>query len=214
MELKKAKKDMILGIIAVRLDNVKDVTRRSRLAFLITTIASCTIIITIWGVYFSTARNVALYPEDPLFASQQNQTTINNNLPLHTFNRRELVKEWIKTTNVSIDLLGVEVNINDFPFLGSLGIFVICFWLFFTFRRENRAIVSLLRDVKNDLNFPESSKKRGDDIWDIANLAFHGVANSLIFFTTGTNDKPLAHTDILEEKKLGGKRFLIVLLED
>jgi hypothetical protein len=214
MEINKEKKEMLLSIIAVRLDNVNDVTRRSRLAFIVTTIASCAIIISIWGVYLSTSRNVALYSGK--FATQQNQIQNSQQsqpsasaatpsqpnpiiLPLHEYNRRELIKEWIKNTNVAIDFLGIEVNINDFPFIGGLGMFVTCFWLFFTFRRENRAIVSLLRDVKNDLNFPEASEKKGDDVWDIANLAFHGVANSLIFFTTGTNDKPLSNKDIFPD---------------
>lgn len=206
MDLTTEKRKMILDIIEVRLDNVKDVTKRSRLAFLITTIASCAIIMTIWNVYFSTSRNVAL-----VHTSMENQKVLteapnSSTLPLPEHNRRELIKEWIKNVNVSINLLGIDIHINDFPLIGSLSLFVISFWLFFTIRRENRAIVSLLRDVKNDLEFTEENKQKGNDRWDIANLAYHGVANSLIFFTTQTNDSPLSDKDIFGgmQDKLNG----------
>ena len=58
--MEKDKREMLLETIEVRLDNVKDVTKRSRLAFLVVTIASCAILITMWNAYFSTVREIII----------------------------------------------------------------------------------------------------------------------------------------------------------
>ncbi|MFY9620227.1 MAG: hypothetical protein WAQ99_10505 [Pyrinomonadaceae bacterium] len=256
MELTKEKKEMIIKTIEVRLSGVSDATKRGRLAFLVITVASCAILITLWNAYFSYTRTMAFDKKasiataivpaavtaatiavnqpvliaNPGSITQQRQSPVIENqpvltpnpgpitqqrqLPLYEFNRRIVVDEWARNLNVSIGLLGIDINVNEFSLLGSFGLTIISVWYFFSLRRENRAIVSLLRDVTDDLNIPIKSEEgkaptwninRDDDKWDIANLAFHGVAQSLIFVNTGTDDKPMSGHNIFKRDRVEGK---------
>jgi hypothetical protein len=118
---------------------------------------------------------------------------------LYEHNRRAVSTEWIQSQNVNIGLLGVNVSVDQFSLLGSFTLMIISFWMLFSFRRENRAIVSLLRDVKNEVGRPNSRAKK-DDLWDIANLTFHGIAHKFIFAHTGRSDKPMSKQDIFRGK--------------
>lgn len=207
MRLTKERKEMMLKTIEVRLDGIKDASKRTSIAFLITIIASFALHIAMWNVYFSTARYIALYSEIELQEKQQKLSSpekysapADSTLPLHEFNRRELIKEWIKNTYIPINILGVSINVNDFPILGSMGLLIISYWLFFANRRENRAIISLLKDVKEDLNFPAENQKKYDDSWNIANFVFQGIKDRWISFTIISYDKPLPDTFIFGVK--------------
>lgn len=230
MELTKEKKDMIIKTIEVRLNGVGDATKRARLAFLVITVASCAILITLWNAYFSYTRSMALDNKKLVSESTQPVSTPSpipiteqRQLPLHEHNRRVVVAEWARNLSVSVGLLGIDINVNELPLLGSVALTIIALWYFFSLRRENRAIVSFLRDVTDDLKIPVKSEEgntptweinRDDDKWDIANLAFHGAAQSLIFVTTGTNDKPMSGENIFRVDNQDGHHIRPVKVTD
>jgi len=125
-----------------------------------------------------------------------------NPIPLYEYNRRAAVAEWIENQDINIGLLGIRVNVDQFSLLGGFALMIISFWMLFSFRRENRSIVSLLRDVKNEVHSPSKIPKE-DETWDIANLAFHGIVHKLLFANTGRSDKPMSKQDIFGEKTTG-----------
>lgn len=121
---------------------------------------------------------------------------------LYEHNKRAISEGWIENQNIRISLLGIGVNVDQFSLLGSAALMIISFWLLFSLRRENRAIVTLLRDVKQEIKRPkdETEKyRRGeykDDAWDIANLAYHGIVHKMVFAQTGSHDRPLVPQNI------------------
>ena len=64
-------------------------------------------------------------------------------------------EEWIQNQNINISLLGVHVNVDQFSLFGSATLMIISFWMLFSLRRENRAIVTLLRDVYDETKQPK-----------------------------------------------------------
>lgn len=238
--------------IEIRLEGVRDATKRSRLSFLVATIASAAIFVTIYSAYFSWSRTFA-FPEvppdieqtysqsqkpcekykaalekklelerqveikrqaeikgkEPVIKDEQFQNRIDVQpqqrfiLPLQEFNKRNAATEWTKTLSISINLLGIEANISDLPVVGSFSLMVISLWFLFTVRRENKAIVALLRDVYKETKFTKDNRNSN---WDIGNLAFQGAIHSLLFTSTNANDRPMSEEDIFEETATG-KRF-------
>jgi hypothetical protein len=126
-------------------------------------------------------------------------------LPVEELNRHKAAEEWVKTLSISINLLGIEVNVNDFGIIGSLSLVTIGLWLLFSVRRENRAIITLLRDAYWDTKFLKAKKYRTNK-WDIANMAFQGAVHSQIFIGAGRDDEPwstekIFATDFSRQKK-------------
>jgi hypothetical protein len=85
---------------------------------------------------------------------------------------------------------------NDLSLLGSCALMIISFWFVFNIRRENRAIVGLLRDVKNITNLENLPKDnlRNDNML-IASMAFQEIAHSLTFVSIA-KDSPLGAESI------------------
>lgn len=119
-------------------------------------------------------------------------------ISLYEENKRALSKEWIENQNVRINLLGISVNVDQFSLIGSFTLMIISIWMLFSSRRENRAIVTLLRDVKKEVGKPDGEKDTSDE-WDIANLTLHGIAHRLIFAQIGRNDLPMSEREIFDE---------------
>jgi hypothetical protein len=139
------------------------------------------------------------YPEigwNMRFTNKDAQTSL-----LSENNKKEIATEWIKNQSVSIDILGITINANEFSIIGSVILTLISIWLFFCIRRENRAIVSLLRDVRKDVNRPSDTQIKGDENWDIANLAFYGIVHKLLFSHTGGTDRPMSRNDVFDNER-------------
>ncbi len=143
---------------------------------------------------------------------------------LHEQTKRIISEEWARNQNINISLLGVHVNVDQFTLFGSVTLMCISFWMFLSVRRENRAIVTLLRDVYDEVGQPkggknskeyftkEQLKKLKDDEWDIANLAYQGIVHNLVFIKTGQQDRPMSHKDIFGPERSGLKGFIGILV--
>lgn len=150
-----------------------------------------------------------------------NTTFAEKNIPYSIYeqNKRAISEEWIENQNIRISLLGVNVNVDQFSLLGSATLMIISFWMLFSQRRENRAIVTLLRDVKEEVKRPKygknekhSKNEQQDDCWDIANLAFHGIVHNMIFAQTGRDDRPMSTQNIIPGEELKFRWRIINLL--
>lgn len=128
-------------------------------------------------------------------------------VPRYEFNRRIISQNWINSQDVGIGLLGVTVNVDQFSLLGSLTLMIISFWMLFSFRRENRSIVSLLRDITKETKRPDGRNRKGEK-WEIAHLVFQGIAHKLVFAHTGRSDQPMSKQDIFTEGHLLHQRIL------
>ncbi|SRR6266404_1545864 len=157
--------------LQLRLEGVREANKRARFALGAAIIASLAILTAVWNAYGSWNRFVPLVPQ---FATSE----------VTRLAQEELLKEWVKNQTVSVDILGIRVSIFDGALLGSIGLFVISLWLFFSVRRANRAIGFLLHDTKKE--------KLG---LDILRMVYHGVISTLIFIDTGNGDYPVCNLD-------------------
>jgi hypothetical protein len=123
-------------------------------------------------------------------------------------NQERLVSEWVSSQTISISLLGIRLTTFDLSVLGSLSLIVVMFWLFFVFRRENRAIVPFIKEMYDESkkieisanvdtgneefpireNSEINSKMRANEL---TNFVFHSVANSNLFTDIANNDNPM-----------------------
>lgn len=113
-------------------------------------------------------------------------------------NQEQAISEWIKNRTVSIGLLGIRIDATDFAVVGSFSLVVITVWFFFSVRRENRAIVTLLRDVHEDW-------KNGKLNLEVCKMVYYGIVNSLVFIDLRGGDAPiggLEKPELLDNEKI------------
>jgi hypothetical protein len=221
------KKNALIKTVDIRLEGVRDATQRGRLALLIMIVAYSAILLVMWNAHFAWNRKIA-FPTDmkvdkvdkyesseqrdkPCFPDPEIKCP-GHILSLDEYNRRNLAAQWLKSTDISIGLLGVTINSNDLDILGVSTLMMITTWLVFSLRRENRTIVALLRDINNETNF--TKKERYSDEWDVANLAFQGIVNNLIFVSVTKDDFPLGGKSIFEESDAQESKKVSPLLVD
>ena len=90
--------------------------------------------------------------------------------------------DWVKTQTITISPLGINISVSDLSVLGSLSLFFVSIWFYFSVRRENRVIGSLLRVTK-------------DDRPQIRNMIFTGIVSHLVFSDIGKGNNPIDHLD-------------------
>jgi hypothetical protein len=152
---------LVLKTIDSRLEAVKESTRRSRYVFIVMTIMSSAIIAGLWNSMVAWDRSWAF------------QKDVNS--------AQEVVRnEWLRNLYVSASLLGVRVNINDLAVIGSLSLVVIMVWYFFSQRRENRAIVGLLRDCYENKQM---------DV--LGNYIYEAIVQNIVFINMWGGDRPI-----------------------
>ncbi|HEY0427695.1 MAG TPA: hypothetical protein VGC76_07920 [Pyrinomonadaceae bacterium] len=143
------------------------------------TIATATILITLWNSILSWDRGMAFEKRSAVEYIAENQ--------------RNATSEWIKNMTVSVGLLGIRISSTDLAVIGSASLLIIMVWFFFSQRRENRAIVSLLRYCFEGLKNKELSK-------DVCELVYEGTVQSIVFIDMGGGDKPIEGLVPTDEK--------------
>ena len=177
-KVKKVKvNDVELKTVEIRLNGVKEATHRSRFVFLVMTIVTSAILITLWNSTFS--WNVGHATRE---RGRAEQPWSRESRIVH--NQDELISEWIKNRTISVGLLGIRVGVSDLAFIGSASLIVIMTWYFFSQRRENRAIVSLLRDCAEGLRDKRLTR-------ELCSMVYQGVVHSLVFIDLKKGDVPL-----------------------
>src|SRR5260370_22142672 len=133
--------------IELRLNAGRDATQRSRFVFIVMTIMTATILISLWNAMLSWDRGMAFEPRPQ--PSSVNANTQDLPASLVKANQETVTAEWLKNLVVSVGLLGIRISTNDLAVVGSVSLIVIMVWFFFSQRRVNRAIVGLLRDCND-----------------------------------------------------------------
>jgi hypothetical protein len=98
------------------------------------------------------------------------------------FGKRNLAGEWYKGRYIQVGLLGIHVTVGDFPVLATFSLLIIMLWFFYSSRRENRAIVSFLREMKKNQGYN----------FEIQKLVLEEIRNCLIFIRIDPDDHPLS----------------------
>jgi hypothetical protein len=167
----------------IRIAAARDAQRRSRYAFVVATIVAVAIFIaefnSTWS-WYSQFSSQNTFPKAPAMETRQEA-------------QKQLVQQWIKSSRMTVSLLGVDFGMSDAPVLGSVSLSVISLWFFFCIRRENHLIASVLRDATEETG---STRK----------TVFHGIVGYLVFTTITNDDEPIKSLD----QKLGDhKRFFL-----
>lgn len=134
-----------IDAIKLRLISVKESIQRTRFVFIIMTVASSAILFTIWNDRLS--RDRALAFDSPATTQRDSQSPE----PLSIYGRKQIVAEWYANRFTQVGLLGVRLSVADLQILGSFTLVVITIWFYYSNRNENRALVSLLKDVHEEL---------------------------------------------------------------
>lgn len=168
MELKES-------MYAIRIASAHDALKRSRLAFFVATVVSLAVLFATWNVYLSWYRGHAM--EDQW--SKTSEVTAEA--------QKTLVQEWVKSGTISVALLGIRVGVSDAAPLASFSLLITVIWFFYTVRRENHTIGTLLIDSQNENA-------------DLQSMVYHGVVSQLVFLDVSGGDDPIRHlTQVPEE---------------
>lgn len=170
-----------LSTLQIRLEAARESITRARLAFLVTTLLSMTVLVSLYNAYVSWYRG---------FALQQSFST--NEVTKHA--QLTLLEEWVRNQTIEIQLLGLRIGVSDLAFLASASIFVSTLWFFFCVRRENHVVGLLLADTD----------EKGEDVMA---MVYHGVASRMIFLDSTGSDYPIDSLQLASPRK-GGLPFV------
>src|SRR2546423_14685962 len=87
-------------LLTSRLEAINDAQKRSRLAFLLSSLAAGAILLALWNAYFSWDRQWADVQRKPESWGQEQLLN-------------EQIRAWAQTNTVDISLLGVRLSISD-----------------------------------------------------------------------------------------------------
>jgi hypothetical protein len=155
-----------LAVIQVRVQGSTEAVKRARFAFLVSTVASLAIFITEWNAYLSWYRHFPLAEAFPP-----------NEVTKEAF--KDVLQQFVEGRVITASLLGIRVGVSDMAVLGSLTLLVCSIWLFFSIRRHNHSVGSLLRDARN---LPPVARR----------LVYYGVSSSLVFTTVTAYDAAIS----------------------
>lgn len=184
---------------AYRIEATGEAQKRTRTAFLVSTVVSLAVLVACWNAYVSWYRHFARKTEwmgsftcqdgtppvsgQPISADgppiNQSKDCI---APVTEELHKLTVAKWVESQQISIPILGISIGVSDIAVLGSFALFLSAFWLYHTFRRENQAIGHLLIDTKS---FSKEDKKQ----------IFHSVAAYSVFTNVDDTEVPISALD-------------------
>jgi hypothetical protein len=145
------------------LKSIRDGARRSRVAFLVSTIISLGMLIAGWNAYFSWVHEIAI---EQKHAKQLAREAVGPAVGLPgvvAFSGRsdgaldepgqllkQLMSDWVASTTINTSFLGIRVGISDASLLGAISLCVTSVWLFLSIRRNNHNIGLLLLDTRRE----------------------------------------------------------------
>ena len=157
--------------LRLRLDAVKEASTRSRIALLACTVAALCLLIVDYNMYLSWNRDFALQVDGPT-------TPAGPELARTKFAQEQLVSNWVASTSTDMPLLGSRVNASDATVLGGGALYFLTLWLFYSMRRENRLIGSILRNTR-------------DATIALNDLVYSGIISHMVFTATRVQPDPI-----------------------
>jgi len=110
--------------------------------------------------------------------------------------QQQLVSEWVKNHIITVGLLGIRVSVNDLPVLGSMSLFIISIWFYYSVRRENRAIGTLFRD----------SCRLKD--WQVRYMVYQGIVHHLVLIDFASGHRPIYDYTEEESENIKDRPFI------
>jgi hypothetical protein len=159
-------------MLQVRLEGARDAMRRSRLAFLTSTVISLSLFMASWNAHVSWYRRFPLEHK-----TWSDSSVVTADL------QKEVYLEWAKSRSISIPLLGIQVGSRDAVPLGALTLLIMSFWFFCCVRRHNQVLRGLLFDTKDE------------DDHDLRRMIYHGVAAQRLYGDIDSLDQPITRLD-------------------
>ena len=110
--------------------------------------------------------------------------------------REKLLGNWVESQFVSVPLLGVKVNVADAAFLGSIALFILTVWLFYSMRRQNHIIATSFRMAANyhhtagSNRIPNPNSDAAVKKFQPLEYIYYAVTATSIFVTATENDNP------------------------
>jgi hypothetical protein len=182
--------------IKVRLEALKESTSRSRYALLAATIAAISMLVAEFNSYISWNRDFAFMGK---LAKEGGPTRV---LQDH------MLESWSASTNMEISLLGIKVSSSDATILGGMALFFLTLWLFYSVRRENRLVGTLLRDTR-DVSIPLMDLAYSGTISYMVLTAIHPRKRRII---TLSDDDKKAFDEETKAQGMRSRRFFGVQL--
>ena len=157
--------------IEARLAGAKQIQDQLRFVLGVMAIISMMILIASYNAYLSYDYAWAVkQAKEHMFAPQRTVADILTEQGL---------RSWADSRTVTISLVGIRVNVDDAPVLGTLSLLVASVWLLLLARRENKTIGLLLQDTDSRLvsDNDQAESSRGQDRW----LIFHTIVSNSPF---------------------------------
>jgi hypothetical protein len=167
-----------------RLEASRSAQERTRVTSFASTVISLAIITAGWNAYFSFYHDFA--SEFPSLEGGAGTTNL----------QREMLSEWVRGRMINITLLGIRVGVDDAPLLGAIALSIAAIWLYYSIRRENYTIGTLLFDYyyAND---------------HIRWLVYHGINSATVFTNVIHGDAPFrSSTQEPPNRPLRSVRFM------
>src|ERR671929_762509 len=114
--------DIELKTIDMRLDGVREATKRSRFVFLVMTIAAVTILVSLWNSTFAWDKGLAFETVPLETISDQNIRGSDEWRSKVKENQRVVTNEWLSKLNISVGLFGIHIGAADLAVVGSAGL--------------------------------------------------------------------------------------------
>src|SRR5690349_19060170 len=110
--------------IKVRIEAARDASSRTRFALLATTVAALSFLVAEFNAYLSWNRGFPLAADSAL-ADEKSPTGLA---------QRRLVADWVDSTSMNVNLLGIHVSASDATMLGGAALFFLTLWFYYCIR--------------------------------------------------------------------------------
>lgn len=160
----------------VRLEAARDAARRTRLAFLV---------VTVIAVAMSIAEFNSSLSWDESFVANHGSEVLPSDT-VRAVAEKAFIEAAIKANRVTVSLLGIDFGMSDAAVLGSIALWILVLWLFFSSRRENHLVGKLLVDASQSTDAATRA------------LVFHGVASQMVFLSITNSDKAIEKLEVVE----------------
>ena len=157
--------------IKARLAGARAIQDQLRFVLGVMAIISIMILIASYNAYLSFDYAWALDEAAHIFPAERKTSDILT---------EQALRAWADSRSVLISLVGIRVNVDDAPVLGTLSLFVASLWLLLLARRENKTIGLLLQDTDSTVVSDQNQKqirRYGEERW----LIFHTIVSNSVF---------------------------------
>jgi hypothetical protein len=172
-------------MLETRLEAAKDSITRARYVILICVLASLALIVADLNGYFSWYRFFILAPK---LHGWDTQDALPDDVRHHFLvtAQDQLIKSWVDSLMVSIPPLGLRFGVSDIAIVGPAALSLLMIVLWYATRRENRAIVGLLRETADGEGLVGQARQ------DMRGAVYYAISSHLVFLPVGEYSDPMA----------------------